>query len=80
MFEIVKPWIVQGVRSVLQLGWSALASWGLLEFVNQEAAEAWILTAVTAVALVGFQWLERKFPVIGNLFGFPSIPAYEAAE
>jgi hypothetical protein len=80
MFEIIRPWIVQGVRSVLQLVWAALASWGVLEFINVENAEAWLVTAATAAVMVALQWLERKFPVLGRFFGFPSVPSYEEAD
>jgi len=79
MFEFVRPWIVQGVRSLLQLAWSALAGWGALRFINVDAVEVWAVTFVTGLAMVGLQWLERKFPVFGRLFGFPTVPSYEKA-
>ncbi len=68
--------VTQIVRTVLQFVWATLASWGVLELVNQEAVELWLTTLLTGVLVAVLAWLERKFPIIGRLFVFDKTPSY----
>ena len=72
--------VTQFVRSALQFVWAWLGAVGFGEvverIVNVESLEAWLIAVVSAAVLAGLQWLERRFPVLGRLFGFARTPVY----